>query len=164
MLKRFADLKPTLPTLVLVMAAAPSPDLVSMIFAIAMSWRSGYAQLVRGEVGSVVGETGSGKSLAGLSAARLVPFPRGRDLRGSIRFDGFDVPEASVARIRQLRGTMIGFVSQDPTADPNPSFASAIGCRTRRCMRSPTHRRRRTTTWCRRRGWTRSTTCRNASA
>jgi len=76
----------------------------------------------RGEVWGVVGETGSGKSLTGLSVSRLVPCPPGRYLGGSIRFDGFDVLSASPAQMRQLRGTKIGMIFQDPTTNLNPAF------------------------------------------
>ncbi|MBM3523447.1 MAG: ABC transporter ATP-binding protein [Alphaproteobacteria bacterium] len=76
----------------------------------------------RGEVWGVVGETGSGKSLTGLSVSRLVPCPPGRYLGGSIRFNGFEVLDASPAQMRQLRGTKIGMIFQDPTTNLNPAF------------------------------------------
>jgi peptide/nickel transport system permease protein len=49
---RLTDLKLTLPGLILAMAvaAALGPSLFNTIFAIALSWWSGYARLVRGEV------------------------------------------------------------------------------------------------------------------
>src|SRR5205085_2942864 len=51
-LMRLADLKLTLPGLILAMAvaAALGPGLVNTILAIALSWWPGYARLVRGEV------------------------------------------------------------------------------------------------------------------
>jgi len=51
-LMRLADLKLTVPGLILAMAvaAALGPGIVNMVFAIALSWWPGYARLVRGEV------------------------------------------------------------------------------------------------------------------
>ena len=51
-LMRLADLKLTIPGLILAMAvaAALGPGIVNMIIAIALSWWPGYARLVRGEV------------------------------------------------------------------------------------------------------------------
>jgi peptide/nickel transport system permease protein len=51
-LMRIADLKLTIPGLILAMAvaAALGPGIGNMIFAIALSWWPGYARLVRGEV------------------------------------------------------------------------------------------------------------------
>jgi peptide/nickel transport system permease protein len=51
-LMRFADLKLTIPGLILAMAvaAALGPGIFNMIIAIALSWWPGYARLVRGEV------------------------------------------------------------------------------------------------------------------
>lgn len=51
-LMRLADLKLTVPGLILAMAvaAALGPGLMNMIIAIALSWWPGYARLVRGEV------------------------------------------------------------------------------------------------------------------
>jgi peptide/nickel transport system permease protein len=51
-LMRLADLKLTVPGLILAMAvaAALGPGLLNMVIAIALSWWPGYARLVRGEV------------------------------------------------------------------------------------------------------------------
>jgi peptide/nickel transport system permease protein len=52
LLMRLADLKLTVPGLILAMAvaAALGPGIVNMVFAISLSWWPGYARLVRGEV------------------------------------------------------------------------------------------------------------------
>ena len=76
----------------------------------------------RGEVWGVVGETGSGKTLTGLSVSRLVPMPPGRYLGGEIRVDGVDVLAASEAEMRRMRGSRIGMIFQDPTTNLNPAF------------------------------------------
>jgi ABC-type dipeptide/oligopeptide/nickel transport system ATPase component len=76
----------------------------------------------RGQILGIVGETGSGKSLTGLSVSRLVPTPPGRYLDGEIRFDGHDMLALDEARIRPFRGRRIGMIFQDPTTNLNPSF------------------------------------------
>ena len=76
----------------------------------------------RGEIWGMVGETGSGKSLTGLSISRLIPTPPGRYLAGSIAFQGRDVLTASDREMRALRGRHIGMIFQDPTTNLNPVF------------------------------------------
>jgi oligopeptide/dipeptide ABC transporter ATP-binding protein len=79
----------------------------------------------RGEVWGLVGETGCGKSLTGLSVSRLVPCPPGRYLRGAIRFDGQDMLALPERAVRALRGRRIGMIFQDPTTNLNPAFRVA---------------------------------------
>jgi peptide/nickel transport system ATP-binding protein len=76
----------------------------------------------RRQVWGLVGETGCGKSLTGLSVSRLVPTPPGRYLRGEIRFDGQDLLALPESRVADLRGTRIGMIFQDPTTNLNPAF------------------------------------------
>ncbi|ONG53149.1 ABC transporter ATP-binding protein [Pseudoroseomonas deserti] len=76
----------------------------------------------RGEIWGIVGETGCGKSLTGLSVSRLVPTPPARYARGAIRLDGEDLLAADEKRLRALRGRRIGMIFQDPTTNLNPVF------------------------------------------
>jgi oligopeptide transport system ATP-binding protein len=79
-------------------------------------------KIERGEIWGMVGETGSGKSLTGLSISRLIASPPGRYLAGSIEFQGRDVLKATDKEMRTLRGRHIGMIFQDPTTNLNPAF------------------------------------------
>ncbi|MFI5013192.1 MAG: ABC transporter ATP-binding protein [Hyphomicrobiales bacterium] len=79
----------------------------------------------RGEIWGIVGETGCGKSLTGLSISRLVPTPPGEYLGGSILFGGRDLLRESEDGMRALRGRHIGMIFQDPTTNLNPVFRVA---------------------------------------
>jgi oligopeptide/dipeptide ABC transporter ATP-binding protein len=76
----------------------------------------------RGEVWGLVGETGCGKSLTGLSVSRLVATPPGRYGQGRLLFDGQDLLPLPEAQVRALRGGRIGMIFQDPTTNLNPLF------------------------------------------
>ncbi len=79
-------------------------------------------KIERGEIWGMVGETGSGKSLTGLSISRLIPQATGRYLAGSIEFEGRDMLKADEKEMRTLRGRKIGMIFQDPTTNLNPVF------------------------------------------
>ena len=74
----------------------------------------------RGETLGLVGESGCGKSLTGLSIMQLVPKPTGYIAGGSIRFGGRDVLELSGPEKRALRGGSIGMIFQEPMTSLNP--------------------------------------------
>ncbi len=76
----------------------------------------------RNEIWGLVGETGCGKSLTGLSVSRLVPSPPARYLAGEILFEGVDLIALSEPAMRPYRGRRIGMIFQDPTTNLNPSF------------------------------------------
>src|SRR5438552_10014655 len=78
--------------------------------------------LERGQIRGLVGETGCGKSLTGLSISRLVATPPGRYARGEIIFDGQDLMALDDRAMRKLRGKHIGMIFQDPTTNLNPAF------------------------------------------
>jgi peptide/nickel transport system ATP-binding protein len=76
----------------------------------------------RGETLGIVGESGSGKSMTCLSILRLVPEPGGRIVAGAIAFDGEDLLAKSREEMRELRGSQIAMILQDPMASLNPAL------------------------------------------
>src|SRR5919199_4508576 len=73
-----------------------------------------------GEVLGIVGESGCGKSVTGLSIMRLVPDPPGRIVAGSIEFKGEDLLELNDEEMRQVRGNQVSMIFQDPMTAFNP--------------------------------------------
>jgi oligopeptide transport system ATP-binding protein len=76
--------------------------------------------LNRGEVIGLVGESGCGKSVTGLSLLRLVPDPPGKIVSGSIEFKGENLLELNEEEMRQIRGHQIAMIFQDPMTSFNP--------------------------------------------
>lgn len=76
-------------------------------------------QLNAGEALGIVGESGCGKSVSALSLLRLVP-PPGRIEAGEILLRGRDVLHMSDRDLRDVRGSEIGMVFQDPVTSLNP--------------------------------------------
>jgi oligopeptide/dipeptide ABC transporter ATP-binding protein len=75
----------------------------------------------RGEVLGIVGESGSGKSVTSLSLMRLIPDPPGRIMDGSsIQFKGEELTTASDSRMRELRGSAMAMIFQEPMTSLNP--------------------------------------------
>ena len=74
----------------------------------------------RGETVAIVGESGSGKTAGALSILRLIPDPPGRITRGEILFDARDLLRLSDEEIRQVRGSDIGMIFQEPMTSLNP--------------------------------------------
>ena len=73
-----------------------------------------------GETVCLVGESGCGKSVTALSIARLVPMPPARYAGGEILLNGRDVLGLSNGDLRQIRGGVVGYVFQEPSASLNP--------------------------------------------
>ncbi len=73
-----------------------------------------------GETVALVGESGCGKSVSALSILRLIPWPPGKIVGGTIRFDGVDLATLSEEEIRQVRGKDIAMVFQEPMTSLNP--------------------------------------------
>ncbi len=79
--------------------------------------------LGEGEVLSIVGESGCGKSMTALSLMRLIDEP-GKIVGGTVRFrDGnktVDLLELSQRELQRIRGHRIAIIFQDPMTSLNP--------------------------------------------
>jgi len=79
-----------------------------------------------GETVAVVGESGCGKSVSALSILRLVPWPPGKIVGGSINFMGQNLLEMSDDDIRRVRGREISMVFQEPMTSLNPVLSIGL--------------------------------------
>ena len=79
-----------------------------------------------GETVAVVGESGCGKSVSALSILRLVPWPPGKIVGGSINFRGQNLLEMSDEDIRRVRGREISMVFQEPMTSLNPVLSIGL--------------------------------------
>ena len=85
-----------------------------------------------GEAFGLVGETGCGKTVTGLSILRLLP--RSATItRGHVLFEGTDVVDLTRSQIESLRGSKIAMIFQDPSTSLNPVFS--IGSQIERVVR-----------------------------
>lgn len=74
----------------------------------------------KGETLGVVGESGCGKSLTALSIMRLVQSPPGKIVDGKILFKGEDLLQKNKHEMREIRGSKIAMVFQEPMTSLNP--------------------------------------------
>ena len=79
-----------------------------------------------GETVAVVGESGCGKSVSALSILRLVPWPPGTIVGGSINFRGQNLLEMGDEDIRRVRGREISMVFQEPMTSLNPVLSIGL--------------------------------------
>ncbi len=78
--------------------------------------------LREGETLGLVGESGCGKTMTGLSILRLLPEPAGRIVRGQVLLEGEDLVMKSESEMREVRGRRISMILQDPQTSLNPVF------------------------------------------
>ncbi len=96
--------------------------------------------LQHGETLGILGESGSGKSVACLALLQLLP-PQGRILGGRARFRDLDLLACSRRQLQRLRGRSIAMIFQDPNASLNPylrigrQLCETLDCRPRQARR-----------------------------
>jgi len=73
----------------------------------------------KGKTLGLVGESGCGKSVTAMSILRLVS-PPGRIVGGRVLFEGRDLAAMSERQLRQVRGSRISMVFQEPMTALNP--------------------------------------------
>jgi oligopeptide/dipeptide ABC transporter ATP-binding protein len=90
----------------------------------------------RGEVFGLVGETGCGKTITGLSVLRLLP-RSARITNGIIHFDSTNLLDLPASEMERVRGGRIAMIFQDPSSSLNPVFT--IGSQMMRVIRQHTN-------------------------
>jgi len=76
-------------------------------------------QVAKGKTLGLVGESGCGKSVTAMSIARLIS-PPGRIVGGEVLLNGRDILALSDREIRQVRGSQISMIFQEPMTALNP--------------------------------------------
>ncbi len=89
-------------------------------------------EIMPGEIFGIVGETGCGKSITGLSVMQLLP--ETATVTGRITFNGLDILSQSEEQMRRIRGREIAMIFQDPTTSLNPVFT--VGQQMERVIRT----------------------------
>jgi peptide/nickel transport system ATP-binding protein len=79
--------------------------------------------VAEGETIGIVGESGCGKTVTGLSILRLIPKPAGRIARGEIEFEGKNLLTLPETEMRKIRGNQISMIFQDPMTSLNPCYS-----------------------------------------
>ena len=78
----------------------------------------------KGETFGLIGESGSGKSVIGMSLLRLLP--KNARVAGEAIFEGSDLLAADDKQMQKYRGEKIAFIPQNPTASLNPLMKNGL--------------------------------------
>lgn len=76
----------------------------------------------KGKTIGLIGETGAGKTTTALSILGLVPSPPGVITGGEIFFEGKNITQISKKERRELRGSQISMIFQNPMTSLNPVY------------------------------------------
>ncbi len=76
----------------------------------------------QGETHALVGESGSGKSVTAMTILRLLEESCRITTSGAIHFNGLELLELPLAKIRRIRGNDIAMVFQEPMTSLNPVY------------------------------------------
>ncbi|MEX2132028.1 MAG: ABC transporter ATP-binding protein [Pseudohongiellaceae bacterium] len=71
---------------------------------------------------AIVGESGCGKSVTVQSMMGLIPMPPGRIIAGSAKLRGVDILGRKTINGKDIRGSEIGMIFQDPMSSLNPTM------------------------------------------
>jgi peptide/nickel transport system ATP-binding protein/oligopeptide transport system ATP-binding protein len=71
---------------------------------------------------AIVGESGCGKTMTGLSILRLIPDPGEIQKESEIMFNGKDILEMSTKDLIKMRGNEISMIFQEPMTSLNPVY------------------------------------------
>lgn len=75
-------------------------------------------KIENGETLGLIGESGSGKSVIGMSILRLLP--KNARVKGRALFDGSDLLAIDEEEMQEFRGEKIAFIPQNPSTSLNP--------------------------------------------
>ena len=79
-------------------------------------------EIHKGESLGLVGEAGAGKTTTALSVLKLLPKHSAKIKGGSILFHGQDMGKLSQRALREIRGSKISMIFQNPLTSLNPVF------------------------------------------
>ena len=75
-----------------------------------------------GKTLAIVGESGCGKSVTVQSIMGLIPMPPGRITNGTAKLRGHEILGTAVIEGKDIRGSEIGMIFQDPMTSLNPTM------------------------------------------
>ncbi|MGU3575161.1 dipeptide ABC transporter ATP-binding protein [Brucellaceae bacterium C25G] len=88
----------------------------------------------RGETLAILGESGSGKSVSSSAIMNLIDMPPGRISSGEIFLEGRDLLKMSANERRDINGSKIAMIFQDPLSHLNPVYT--VGWQIREALKT----------------------------
>ncbi len=78
--------------------------------------------LYKGKTLALVGESGCGKTITALSLLKILPNPPALAPEGEVIYQGQNLLQFSESKLRQIRGSKIAMIFQDPSSSLNPVY------------------------------------------